>query len=206
VSDAGTPCLSDPGLELVQAAVAQGTRVEPIPGACAAIAGIIASGLPTGRFVFEGFLPRTNDRRTRLRAVVRNSYTVVLYEAAPRLEATLRELQKMAIAEGILGARRVVVAREITKRFEEFQRGTFDEVISHYRDNPPKGECVVILDGATDVPEEHPLDADALLRDALAGGLSPRDAAKQVGETTKLPRNELYARVLALRDEVATED
>ncbi len=196
VSDAGTPAVSDPGAELVAAAAEAGIRVEPVPGACAAIAGLIASGLPTGRFAFEGFLPRTNDRRERLVEIAREPRTVILYEAANRLVEALNDLAKHCGPE-----RRVAVGREITKKFEEFVRGTLAEVAAHYRERPPKGECVLVLEGA---PPATPValsgdDIEAMIAAALARGLSPRDAAREVAATTGLSKNDVYARVLKAR-------
>jgi 16S rRNA (cytidine1402-2'-O)-methyltransferase len=194
VSDAGTPCVSDPGAELVEQAVAEGLRVEPIPGPSALIAALIASGLPTGRFVFEGFLPRTKaDYRERVAAVVRETRTVLLYEAPMRLVDTLDDLRKAAGDE-----RAVCVARELTKKFEEFRRGTLAEVADHYRATPPRGECVIVLAGASGPPPDaEPLpDAEALIRDALARGLSPRDAAREVAKAANISRNDAYAMAL----------
>jgi 16S rRNA (cytidine1402-2'-O)-methyltransferase len=197
VSDAGTPLLSDPGAELVAAAAEAGIRVEPVPGPSALLAGLVASGLPTGRFVFEGFLPRTRgDRWERVAALAREPRTVVLYEAPPRLVETLQELAKAAG-----GDRRVVVGRELTKRFEEFRRGTLDDVTAHYEGNPPRGECVIVLEGAPVTGDDSEIDdPDVLLRSALARGQSPRDAARSVAQVTGLPRNDLYARLLRLAD------
>lgn len=200
VTDAGTPCLSDPGLELVIAAIDAGIRVEPVPGASALLAGLVASGLPTGRFVFEGFLPRTKpDRRERLEAAARETRTVIFYEAPPRLVDLLDELAKVAGGE-----RRVVVARELTKKFEEFKRGTLAEVAAHYRATPPRGECVVVMDGGPETGGNDGADAadpETLLRTALQAGQSPRDAARAVAQMTGLPRNEVYAIVLRLQGE-----
>lgn len=199
VSDAGTPCISDPGAELVTEAIARGVRVEPIPGPSAAIAALIASGLPPARFVFEGFLPRTRgDRHERIAEAVRETRTVILYEAPPRLVETLEEL---ASAAG--SGRRVVVGREITKKFEEFTRGTLAEVIAHYRATPPRGECVIVLEGAAVMSaeassENAALDAESLAAEALARGQSPRDVARDVAGITGMPRREVYAIVLRL--------
>lgn len=195
VSDAGTPCISDPGAELVSAAIDAGIRVEPIPGPASPIAALIASGLPAARFTFEGFLPRTNDRRDRLVTLAREPYTLILFESSPRLVDTLEDLRKHCGT-----TRRVVVARELTKKFEEFIRGTLPEVIAHYKATPPKGECVLVLEGAGDAPppEETPPDMAVLLRAALDRGLSPRDAAREVARATGLPRNTVYAAVLEL--------
>ena len=196
VSDAGTPAISDPGFELVEAAAGEGFRVEPVPGPCAAIAGLIASALPTGRFVFEGFLPRTNDRRERLAEVARERRTVVLYEAANRLADALADLRKHCGDD-----RRVAVGREITKKFEEFVRGTLAEVEAHYRASAPRGECVIVLDGAgeTEADAMTGPDVDARIAAALAQGLTPKDAARSVAAATGLSRNEVYARIIESR-------
>jgi 16S rRNA (cytidine1402-2'-O)-methyltransferase len=197
VSDAGTPCVSDPGAELVAEAIGAGVRVEPVPGPSALLPALIASGLPPGRFAFEGFLPRTNDRHERLRAIAAEPRTVVLYEAPTRVVETLEDLRKVCGE-----TRRAVVARELTKKFEEFTRGTLADVIAHYRAHSPRGECVIVLESAPGqtTADEAP-DAEGLLRAALARGQSPRDAARDVARVTGLPRNEVYALVLRLQQE-----
>ena len=194
-SDAGTPAISDPGAELVAAAIAAGVRVEPIPGPCAAISALIASGLPTARFSFEGFLPRTRgDRWKRVEQAVSETRTVILYEAANRLVELLDELAKAAGAD-----RRVVVAREVTKKFEEYQRGTLAEVAAHYRATAPRGECVVVLEAAAAAATDGDApDAETLLRAALARGQSPRDAVRDIARVTGLPRNDVYALALEI--------
>ena len=196
VSDAGTPAISDPGAELVAAAVAAGVKVEPVPGPSAVVAALVASGLSPARFVFQGFLPRKRgDRGERVAQVACEPRTVILYEAPNRLAETLAELAGAAGPE-----RRVAVAREVTKRFEEFTRGSLAEVEAHYRAHPPRGECTIVLEGApegSDDPEAS-VDPEALLREALARGQSPRDAARDVARVTGLPRNEVYAQVLRL--------
>ncbi len=196
VSDAGTPAISDPGADLVAAAIAEGIRVEPIPGASAVISALIASGLPTGRFVFEGFLPRTKpDRRERLLVASRETRTVIFYEAPPRIRELLVDLLKVCAPN-----RRVVAAREVTKKFEEFVRGTLTEVQAHFAVHDPRGEFVVLLEGAGEayVPEtEAAPDTETLLRAALESGLSARDAARDIAKQTGEPRNEVYA--LAVR-------
>jgi 16S rRNA (cytidine1402-2'-O)-methyltransferase len=195
VSDAGTPAVSDPGAELVARAIALGVRVEPVPGPSAVLAALVASGLPTGRFVFEGFLPRTKgDRWERVRDVCRETRTVVLYEAPPRLVETLDDLAREAGGE-----RRVVVGRELTKKFEEFVRGTLADVAAHFRANAPRGECTLVLEGAPEAAAAgDAAEPESLLRDALARGQSPRDAARDVARVTGLPRNDMYALVLRL--------
>lgn len=198
VSDAGTPCISDPGVELVAAAIEAGVRVEPIPGASSAVAALIASGLPAARFTFEGFLPRTNDRRERLHEVANERRTVILFEASPRLVDTLNDLRKVCG-----DTRPVAVARELTKKFEEFRRGTLVEVIAYYRENPPRGECVIVLGGGSGKPAEAdaPLDIDALARAALERGLSAKDAAREVARLANLSRNDAYAVVQRVASE-----
>jgi len=200
VSDAGTPAVSDPGADLVAAALSSGVRVEPIPGASAVLSALVASGLPTGRFVFEGFLPRTKpDRRARLAAIAGERRTTVLYEAPPRIVELLRDLI------GACGPDRpVAVAREITKKFEEFVRGTLTEALQHFTANDPRGEFVVVLAGAPEPSEAHDaadVDIDSLIRDGLSRGTRPRDVAHQVSEITGESRNLVYARVLRLREE-----
>lgn len=194
VSDAGTPCVSDPGAELVAQAVEAGIRVEPIPGPSAVLHALIASGLPTGRFVFEGFLPRTKpDFRERVRQIAREERTIILFEAPPRLVETLKAL---AVACG--DEHPAAVGRELTKKFEEFVRGSLADVIQHFKETPPRGECVIVLGGAPPRVEEAP-DADALLQTALSQGLSPKDAARRVADATGLAKNALYARAIALK-------
>ncbi len=196
VSDAGTPVISDPGAELVSQAVSAGIRVEPVPGPSAVLSALVASGLPAARWVFEGFLPRSRgDRWERVLEVAREERTVVLYEAPTRLAETLEELAKAAGGE-----RRVVVAREVTKKFEEFRRGTLAEAAAHFRSAPPRGECTIVLEGAPIRREDaDTADVEGLLTDALARGLSPRDAARDVARITGQPRNTVYARLLQMQ-------
>ena len=176
VSDAGMPGISDPGEQLVAAAVAAGAVVEVVPGPSAAITGLVASGLPAGRFAFEGFLPRKGSGRTeRIAEVAGERRTVVLYEAPHRVARTLADL---AAACG--GERRVVLARELTKLHEETWRGTLAEAVAHVGAIEPRGEYVMVLDGA---PAPAAV-TDAEVRDALAaaraGGATTRDAVAEV--------------------------
>ncbi|WP_395143517.1 16S rRNA (cytidine(1402)-2'-O)-methyltransferase [Armatimonas sp.] len=197
VSDAGTPCVSDPGADLVAEVVSAGVRVEPIPGASAPLCALIASGLPTGRFVFEGFLPRTKpDFRARVKQLAREERTTILFEAPPRLIETLK-----ALAAACGEDRPASVGRELTKKFEEHVRGSLAEIIAHFQETPPRGECVIVVGGAPPQPEEAP-NPDALLLQALAEGSSPKDAARSVATATGLAKNTLYQRVLELRDQV----
>ena len=188
VSDAGMPGISDPGERLVRAAVDAGHVVEVVPGPSAALAALVASGLPTGRFVFEGFLPRKGSGRSeRLAAVAAERRTVVLYEAPHRLPRTLADL-----ASGCGDDRPVAVARELTKLHEEVWRGTLGEAAAWAVERPPRGEIVLVLDGA---PEAPPPDDDALvdaLSEALAAGVSARDAARAVATRLGVRRRHAY--------------
>lgn len=196
VSDAGTPCISDPGGVLVARAAERGIPVEPIPGASALLAALVASGIDPTRFVFEGFLPRTNDRRERMRQLAAESRTTVLYESPVRLVATLAELAKACGPE-----RRCAVAREVTKLHEEFVRGTLEEVGEHFTASPARGECVLVLAGAAEGSVgESPveMDVDALLQAARDRGLSAKDAAREVAQRTGIARRVLYARATGI--------
>jgi 16S rRNA (cytidine1402-2'-O)-methyltransferase len=189
VSDAGTPGISDPGEQLVAAATAQGFTIEVVPGPSAAIAALVASGLPTGRFVFEGFLPRKGSGRTqRLATLASEPRTIVLYEAPHRLERTLVDLA------GALGPeRRVAVARELTKLHEEVVRGTLAEAVAWATRVSPRGEHVLVVDGA---PEAEAASDDEVLvavRDALDRGLSARDAASEVARSLGVPKRRAYS-------------
>ncbi len=142
VTDAGTPGISDPGEDLVKEAIDAGIRVIPLPGAVAAICALIASGLSAERFVFEGFLPRkTKERKERLSELSQEKRTMILYEAPHRIKDTLKDIKKA------LGNRQMVVAREITKMYEEFFRGSVDQVIDWFSKKPPRGEMVLVIDG-----------------------------------------------------------
>jgi 16S rRNA (cytidine1402-2'-O)-methyltransferase len=194
VSDAGTPGISDPGERLVRAAIADGLAVEVVPGPSAAIAALVASGLPTGRFVFEGFLPRKGSGRTqRLEALAGEPRTVVLYEAPHRL---LRTLTDLATACG--ESRIVAIVRELTKLHEEMWRGSLSDAIAWATATTPRGEIVVVVDGA---PEPDAVDDDlivAALGEAIARGDSVRDAAASVAKRLDVPRRRAYALATAL--------
>jgi 16S rRNA (cytidine1402-2'-O)-methyltransferase len=188
VSDAGMPGISDPGERLVAAASAAGHRVEVVPGPSAALAGLVASGLPTGRFVFEGFLPRKGSGRSeRLAAVAAERRTVVLYEAPHRLARTLADLI------GACGTtRRVALARELTKLHEEVWRGSLASALERCAEIEPRGEYVVVLDGA---PEPPAADDDAIrsaLTEARRDGATTRDAVAEVASVLGVSRRRVY--------------
>lgn len=193
VSDAGTPGISDPGERLVAAAVDAGLAVTSVPGPVAAIAALVASGLPSGRFVFEGFLARKGQERSaQLAAIAGETRTTVFYESPNRLAATL-----VALAEVCGGSRRAVVARELTKLHEEIRRGSLVE-LAEWAGTGVKGEVVVVVAGAEGPAE---LDDDALagrLRALLADGSSRRDAIDRVAAETGVRRGRVYDLALAL--------
>lgn len=195
ISDAGTPCISDPGYQLVRDAVAENINVVPLPGACAAIAALSASGLPTDTFTFAGFPPsRQGKRRTFLSGMNDLPGTLVLYEAPHRLLDTLGDIRE------VLGERQVIVARELTKIYEEFIHGTAAEVIATISQGQVRGEVVILIAaGEAAPPEAEPLEQ--VLRRLMAdGSLSIKDAAKQAATISGVSRSEAYSEALRLRN------
>ncbi len=195
VSDAGTPLLSDPGSTLVRAAIEAGIEVIAVPGPCAAIAALAVGGLPTERFAFEGFLPAKSSARLKvLQELASESRTLVFYEAPHRLRESLEDLARV-----FGGARRAVVAREITKRFESVYRGTLSELATRAAEDADmsRGEVVLVIEGSTAQAVAASADADGLLR-ALLAELPVAQAAKIAARATGRPRKELYDRALAL--------
>ena len=197
MSDAGTPAISDPGYKLVREAVDQGNAVFPLPGPSAVLAALIASGLPTDRFLFQGFLPpRSSARRRVLGELATVPATLVLFESTQRLADMLAD------ATAVLGPRPAAIARELTKLHEEFRRGTLDMLAAAYGSaGPPKGEAVVVI-GPPPAGDAVMDDAavDGLLRDALRVG-KPRQAAAAVAVATGRTANDLYRRALAMTRE-----
>jgi 16S rRNA (cytidine1402-2'-O)-methyltransferase len=195
VSDAGTPLISDPGFKLVRAAREQSQPVVAVPGACAALAALISTGLPTDRFFFEGFLPaKDGQRRSRITELAQIPATLVLYETGPRLGRSLA-----ALADG-LGSREAAVCRELTKLHEEVRRGTLDALARTYRETSAetRGEIVIVIAPPEANAETADADSvDTLLREALKRG-SVKDAATEVAAATGRPRREIYQRALAL--------
>jgi 16S rRNA (cytidine1402-2'-O)-methyltransferase len=188
VSDAGMPALSDPGYRLVSASIQAGIEVEVVPGPSAAVAALVISGLPTDRFVFEGFLPRSGRARAdRLAALREESRTVVLFESPRRTASTLQDLQAAA------GDRRVTVARELTKLHQEVIRGHLSEVLERIKGRELKGEVVLVLEGAPKrtgaASREEALRIAAGL---VAGGARKREAAREAGRQTGVPASRIY--------------
>lgn len=198
VSDAGMPGISDPGYELVCACAEADIVVSPIPGPVAVVSAIAASGLPSERFTFEGFLPVKGRARTeRLEQLAIEPRTIVLYESPHRLLKTLADLQTH-----LSGERRVTVARELTKRYEEFWRGTVSEVIAHFMSTEPRGEFTVAISGYTATPQTIS-EADLLqkLKDLIAQGLSPSKASRQLAQETGLSKREIYQLSLTIKQQ-----
>lgn len=188
VSDAGTPLISDPGFRLVRAAAAAGIRVVPIPGACAAVAALSASGLPTDAFLFIGFLPRKQgERRARLESLRGETSTIVLYEAPHRVEETLEDLVTF------LDDPPVVLSRELTKLHEEFLRGTSSEVLAMLRAKPSvKGEMTLVVGAPPRPAAENETPLPEAVEALVKAGLSRMDAIKQVARERGLPKREVY--------------
>ena len=187
ISDAGTPLLSDPGARLVREAVEVGIPVVPVPGASAFLAALVASGLSTERFTFYGFVARKGrERDDALRELSALRHTAVLYEAPGRVADTLRDLRDHGA-----GSRKAVVARELTKQYEEIRRGTVAELVAYYEGSTPRGEVVIVLDGATPPPiAEDQLRLRA--RELRASGLSARDVAAALVRDDGASRNLAY--------------
>jgi len=193
VSDAGTPLISDPGYKLVRAAIEAGIPVTTLPGASAALSALVLSGLPTDRFFFAGFLPsRSAARRAELSELTAIPATLIFFESAGRLAATLADMAS------VWGARNAAVARELTKLYEEIRRGTVAELAEHYTaPDPPKGEIVIVIGPPAAAIEASDATIDDALRAALANA-SLRDAVASVAAALAAPRRRVYARALAL--------
>ena len=194
VTDAGTPAVSDPGEELVAQCAERDIPVVAIPGPCALVTALAVSGLPTGRFTFEGFLAMNRkNRRAHLAELAGERRTMLFYEAPHKLRATLEDL-----AEAFGPDRRISLCRELTKLHEEVRRTTLGEAAAWYEANPPRGEFVLVVEGAPEAAEAEPAPQDALARvEALREqGLSLRDAVRQAAKETGLSKNELYDRAV----------
>ena len=195
VTDAGMPGISDPGERMVRAAADAGTEIVVVPGPSAAVAGLVLSGLPTGRFVFEGFLPRTGSTRAeRLEALADERRTIVLYEAPHRVARTLADLAAVMGRE-----RRVALARELTKLHEEVWRGTLDAAIAHVADVPPRGEHVLVVDGAPPAEPASDAELSTAVARLLAEGVSTRDAVAEVASSFDVSKRRVYALATASR-------
>ena len=195
VSDAGLPGVADPGSKLAADAIAEGICVVPIPGANAALSALIASGLDTTRFSFVGFLPRTKEKKRECLAEISGRKdTLIFYEAPHRLGETMKAIL------GALGDRPAAIARELTKKFEEFRRGNLSELLAWCEENQLRGEFVIVVSGAEESRKEStespPEDAAAIVRRLTADGMAKKEAIRETAKRTGLSRRDVYQAVL----------
>lgn len=191
VSDAGMPGISDPGEEIIKEAIDAGIEVVALPGPTASVMALVVSGLPTGKFVFEGFLSsKKRDRKSELEALKNEKRTIILYESPRRIKDLLEDIYE------ILGNREVSLARELTKKHEEITRGPVSEVLEEYRDREVKGEIVLVLEGNENPEEKVEKIEFENIRDHILhymeSGMNKKDAIKSVAKERKLPKNEVY--------------
>lgn len=190
ISDAGTPCISDPGEELVKACIEHGIKLEPIPGANAALSALVASGLNTTRFCFEGFLPMNKKNRTvRLRKLQQEERTIIFYEAPHKLISTLKDMQQT-----FGGERKICFARELTKIHEQFLRFCLAQAVEYFEHEQPKGEFVLVLEGAREIQDEKLSEADIIkeVQKLQKTGKSKTEIAKELAEKSTLSKREIY--------------
>ena len=190
VSDAGMPGISDPGADLAVLALKAGIPITIVPGPSAALSALVLSGLPTERFVFEGFLPRERkERLERIRLLRQEERTIILYEAPHRLISLLNEL-----LEG-LGNRRISIVRELTKVYEEVLPMTLEEAVGYYKERTPKGEFVIIMEGVQKDSGQKDFGRISIedhLKEYLRAGMSKKEAVKQVAKDRNIPKSEVY--------------
>jgi 16S rRNA (cytidine1402-2'-O)-methyltransferase len=192
--DAGTPAIADPGYRLVIEATRAGVRVIPLPGASALAAVLSASGLPTDRFVFEGFLPaKKQERKTKLQALRNESRTLVFYEAPHRLMESLQDLQQ------ILGDREIVVAREVSKVYEEFLRGTLDKIIAQLAEQTVKGEITLVVRGSTNESSVSEKELEAEIQQLAEGGMGIKAISEFLSDRYHVSKRKVYQMALQLR-------
>ncbi len=196
VSDAGTPAISDPGEDLVRLCAEHDIPVVPVPGATAAISALISSGLSTGRFAFEGFLSvNKKSRHDHLLSIINQPHTMIFYEAPHKLRRTLRDFYQ------VLGERKIVLARELTKRYEEIIRTTLSEAILLYKEKEPKGEYVLVLEGAQTENENEDNDLNNLsvlehINHYMLLGMDQKEAQKAVAKDRGVSKRDIYAELL----------
>ncbi len=200
ITDAGMPGISDPGEDLVRLCVKEGIQVEALPGPCAFATALVASGLPTGRFAFEGFLTvNRKNRLEHLESLKDDTRTLIFYEAPHKLLTTLKDFYQ------VFGDREITLARELTKRYEEYRRTTLSDAIIYYEETSPKGEFVLLLHGAD--PEkilqnrlENLPSAEELIRKYAKEGLRAKELTRQVAEDLHTSRREIYDLYLQMKD------
>lgn len=199
VSDAGTPGISDPGERLIRAVIAADVPLTVLPGPTAFVTALVGSGLSTERFAFEGFLPRSPGRRRKaLRALAREERTLIFYEAPHRVRSTLKDMEQE------LGDRPACVARELTKTFEQWQRGSLRELAETWAEATPRGEFVIVVAGAEGPAEgaavDEPTEEDLTrrVREAMAAGADKRDAIRQVAKELGVPQRTVYRAAIGI--------
>ena len=196
ITDAGTPAISDPGEDMVALCAARGIPVTSIPGPVASIVALTLSGLPTGRFTFEGFLSVNKaERRTHLSALENETRTMLFHEAPHKLEATLSDFYRTFGED-----RRIAICRELTKAHEEILRMTIGEAVAYYREQSPRGEYVLVVEGAKEVTSPAAfwaeMDVPAHVQHYIDSGLPKMDAIKQAARDRGVPKNEIYRQVI----------
>lgn len=200
VSDAGMPAISDPGEDLVKLCIEEGIEVVPLPGASAFTCALVASGMPTGRFSFEGFLTMNKrNRREHLESVRNDTHTLIFYEAPHKLLNTLKDMLE------VFGDRKIVLARELTKKFEEFCRTTLSEAVIKYENDIPKGEFVLIVDGANPESikaeeEGNLLSPEELISEYIQKGYKGKELVKIVADIVNLPKRDVYDIYLSIKE------
>ena len=200
VSDAGMPAISDPGEDLVRLCINEGIEIIPLPGASAFTTALVASGMPTGRFSFEGFLTTNKrNRKIHLSEVRDDTRTLIFYEAPHKLMYTLNDMLE------VFGDREIVVARELTKKFEEFLRTTLKGAIDHFTETPPKGEFVLIIKGADKAALEDERKAalpcpEELVREYSAAGMRGKEISNRVADELGISKREAYDIYLKIKD------
>ncbi|SHK17192.1 16S rRNA (cytidine(1402)-2'-O)-methyltransferase [Paramaledivibacter caminithermalis] len=191
VSDAGMPGISDPGEDIIRLCIENHIEIEVLPGASAVLTALVASGLSTDKFSFEGFLGRNKKkRRERLEKIKADDRTLVFYESPHRLINTLNDMNE------ILNDRQMVIARELTKKYEEIIRGKISDIINHFKDNPPKGEFVLLIEGSNIDESKEISFEDFSIEDHIVlymnKGLSKKEAIKKVAKERNIPKKEVY--------------
>lgn len=197
VSDAGMPGISDPGSDMVGLCIESGIDFEVLPGASAFVVSLVGSGLDTDKFVFEGFLDRDKKKRKqRLEEIKKEERTIIIYESPYRLKESIKNMYE------VLGNRRVSISRELTKKYEEYLRIDLESAISYYESNEPKGEYIVVVEGAKDIQNIDEDFSDMSEREQvealISGGTPKKEAIKIVAKRLGVPKNEIYKLVLDL--------
>ena len=197
VSDAGMPGISDPGYRLVRGCIDAGLSIEVVPGPTASVAALVLSGLPPGRFVFEGFLPRrSGDRRRRAAELAEETRTLVVYESPHRLEASIADLAE------VLGDRPAALVRELTKMHEEVRRGSLTDILQSIRDSPPRGEIVLVIGGATHGAGDEASGEELAraARELMDSGVDRAEALTRVAREAGVPRRRVFDALVEERD------